>query len=180
MIRFSGIVYLLLLVIITADAQSKVSIYRDVALRFAGDAEMAFIGPAASLGGGIEVNNWTFGLSYTYFVSNYRVIDHRLTFQMHTADVMIHYRFPALLNPDKGFFLGAGICWQYRLESVSSVPFEISNYPTGAYTLGYRFPVNKNKNKQILAAEWKAFGPLSEVNYLEVFTQFMIGVRLIY
>lgn len=180
MIRFCSFVWLVYLAIGYVKAQSKIHVYRDVALRLACDAEMAFIGPAASLGGGIEVDNWVLGVSYTYFASNYRWPDLRETLQMHTVDIMVHHYFPALLNPDKGFFLGAGICWQHRLQSVSSVPYEISNYPTGAYTFGYRFTFNKNRSMRTLAAEWKAFGPLSEVNYLEVFTQFMIGLRLIY
>jgi hypothetical protein len=161
-----------------AKKKEKAFWFFESALRLAGDAEMAFVGPALSMGGGVLLNRrWSFSTSYTFFRDTYRHDGGQEYFRNHTIDFVPVFHFRSPFDMGKGFFIGAGLCWQSRRASHVLLRPE---YVTGAYTLGYQFPVEINSRMRSLAIDWRGFGPYREAWSAEVFTQFMLGVRFRY
>lgn len=155
------------------------------AIRFTGDAEMAFIGPSFSAGPGVQIgNHLSISSTYTFFYDSYSSGSDKETFRTHTIDLLPIYHFNELDKSLRGFYMGIGLAWQNRKMTPESIMIERPSYITAVFNLGYQWPVKMNKIERGLALEWKAIGPYKETydngGYLEQFTQFMIGVRLRY
>lgn len=173
----------LLCFFMSSRAQEKSPWFLEAAVRFTGDAEMAFIGPSFSLGTGVSTGKkWSFTSSYTFFASRYRSEEYVEKFSTHTIDLLANRNFLNVFNPAKGWYLGAGIAWQARKASPDELDIEKGNYFTAAFNAGYYFPITIRKKLRTLSIDWKAFGPYTEPgeHYTEVFTQFMIGLKLRY
>lgn len=157
-------------------------VFIETALRFTGDAEMAFIGPSFSVGPGIQLGKqFSVSSNYTFFRSSYTDDGQKATFQTNTIDLVTQYQFHQIFHPNRGFYVGAGLAWQTRKQTPENIT-QRTSYWTGAYTVGYRFPVKINKLERSLSVDVKGIGPYTEkdgVNlYTEVLTQFMIGLKL--
>jgi hypothetical protein len=159
--------------------------FLESALYFSGDAEMAFIGPAFSIGPGVSLGKrWSASASYTYFGTHYTDGGQKEIFRTHTIDITPNFHFREIFNPSRGLYIGMGIGWQQRRQTPENNMPQRPSYWTGVYNLGYRFPVKINGAERSLSIDWNATGPYKEKDatgaYLEVFTQFMMGLRLRY
>jgi len=161
-----------------AACQKKAVGFFESAVRFTTDAEMAFVGPSWSLGGGAQVNkHWSFSVGYTFFRDRYSQGGYEEFFRIHTVDFLPVFHFLNPFDSRKGFFVGAGLCWQSRKATYN---IENPQHFAGSYTLGYQFPVMVGSRAASLAVDWKGFGPYREQRSIEILTQFMLGVRLRY
>jgi hypothetical protein len=171
---------------LTIPANSQGSkFFIESAIRFTGDAEMAFIGPSFSIGPGIRLgNHFTLSSTYTFFYDTYSDGDDKETFRAHTIDLLPIYHVGEINKTLRGFYLGMGLAWQNRKQTPKSLMIEKPSYLTAVFNLGYQFPIKLNEKERGLAIEWKATGPYRETSdtdqYLEQFTQFMIGLRFRY
>jgi hypothetical protein len=166
-------------------AQDRPTFFIEGAIHFSGDAEMGFIAPAFGVAGGIELQNrWSASLGYTYFGDTYREEDYTETIRLHTFALLVNHQFQNPFNKHKGFYVGLGPAVQFRKQSPPELMTDKSYYWCGAFTLGHRFPVTVRGKVRSLSIDWRAFGPYTERSdqgdYVEVFTQFMIGLRFRY
>ncbi|QOI97621.1 MAG: hypothetical protein HRU69_09010 [Flammeovirgaceae bacterium] len=175
---------------LTATAQTR-KWFIEPSVRLAVDAEAYFIGPALGLGVGYYLTDrLSVSSSYQYF--NRKVTHHDGYYDelnLQSMDAVLNY-FPARLAEDrKGFFFGGGLAVQWRDEicfsiehfsdSPDGIEREQRTYFTGTFNLGYEFPVTIASKTRFFAADLKAIGPYT-VDYTEIFTQVMLGVRLRY
>jgi hypothetical protein len=165
-------------------SQTK-KLFIESAIRFTGDAEMAFVGPSFSIGPGVHLGDrWSVSSTYTYFRSSYTDDGAKATFQTHSIDLIPNFHFREVFNTSRGIYIGAGIAWQQRRQTPESNMTEKPDYWTGAFNLGYRFPIKINDYERSLSIDLKAYGPYKEVDgintYTEVLTQFMFGIRFRY
>jgi hypothetical protein len=177
---------ILLISNLTISGNSQVSqLFIESAIRFTGDAEMAFIGPSFSVGPGIRLgNHFTISSTYTFFYDSYSDGGDQETFRAHTIDLLPIYHVGEINKSLRGFYLGMGLAWQNRKQTPESLMIEKPSYLTAVFNIGYQFPIKLNEKERGLAIEWKATGPYRETSdtdqYLEQFTQFMIGLRFRY
>jgi hypothetical protein len=166
-----------------ASAQQK-KLFAEAAIRLSGDAELAFVGPAFSAGGGVNLGKrFSFAASYTFFAARFRDDAGRQTFKTNTLDLVGLYHFQNVFNPAKGFYAGGGAGIQSRKTSETFV-IQQNSYTVAVFNIGYRFPVLVHGKKRSLSIDAKAMGPyiehLADGDYVEVLTQLMIGVRFRY
>jgi len=84
-------------------------VFIETALRFTGDAEMAFIGPSFSVGPGVQLGKqFSVSSNYTFFRSSYTDDGQKATFQTNTIDLITQYQFHQIFHPNLGFYVGAG------------------------------------------------------------------------
>lgn len=172
---------LLCIALLPAKAQVKPEFFAESAIRLTTDAEGTMVAPSISLGAGMHLGRrWAFTSAYTYFGARYTDENFSEKLRIHTLDLLAHFYFHNLLNPAAGFYIGTGYAVQRRHTLPEEPTTTRKVHGTGAFTVGYRFPVIMNKKQRTLAIDCKAYGPYSEPGYLEVLTQLMLGIRLIY
>jgi len=169
----------------TACFSQDTRFFIESAIRFTGDAEMAFVGPSISAGPGVEIgNHLSISSTYTFFYDSFSSGNDKETFRTHTIDLLPIYHFNEIDKSPRGFYMGMGLAWQNRKMTPESLMIEKPSYITAVFNIGYQFPVNLKEKERGLAIEWKATGPYKENSdtdkYLEQFTQFMIGLRFRY
>jgi hypothetical protein len=157
--------------------------FTEAAIRFTGDAELAFVGPSVGVGTGLRFGEYVaISTNYTFFHAAYTSNGQRSTFTTHTLDVMAAYQFKEIFNPARGLYLGTGVGCQFRRNTPAIEALKKPVYLVAILNVGYRFPITLNKKPYQLAIELKGMGPYqekhSEGQYLELLTQTMAGVSL--
>jgi len=178
----------ILLCSLSAQGQSG-KWFAEAAIHATGDAELYFIAPSWSLGGGRYIGKqWSVSSNYNYFSrSIFKSSEPKQTYQSQTVSVLLNFNFLGVLKPERGMYLGVGGAWQNRKEKLVSnnQPIEErKEYFTGVYNLGYRFPVVIRERTRSLAVDLKATGGYKENSdtdaYQEILTQVMLGIRFRY
>jgi hypothetical protein len=156
-------------VAIIANAQKKETFFYDANLYAAVDGWL--VGPSVGISVGTRLApEFSIIGSYNLFYSHgFRYNQNDFT---NSFDISFSFQLLKEHTSIRGVYVGGGVAYQFRFFEFEHTYY---NLITGAYHVGYGFPVKWNGKTRFMGIELKAYGPNQDGATL---SQLMLGARL--